>query len=299
MSWFGFFYPHRRSESRFDPRTKLMTLFGMAILVVCLDRPISLMLLAAAALFVFVTAQPSKSFWLYFVPTILIGIWAMIIGQGLFYAAYPRTPLVILIDKETPFWGPLTGGIALYREGMRYGLVQSLRMSIMLAFGLWVGLTTEPRDLLNGLLACRIPSTYAFLLTAALRFVPTVAGEAKEVMFIQHVRGIRFRLSRPLQSMFALFDLFKPILVRNVRRAGLVADAIETRGFASRIEKYTWRNSSLFPLQFKWWDYTLMAIVTALVISVSGAKLINLFYMLGITQAEWMRLVSGFSIHYL
>lgn len=92
------------------------------------------------------------------------------VQPGAVFAQTPRTPLFVLIAPEAGFIGQLTGGLFIYREGILYGAVQGLRSASMLALGLLVCWTSDPRQLLQALLAWRLPPQMAFMLVTAIRF---------------------------------------------------------------------------------------------------------------------------------
>lgn len=299
MSWHHFLYPRRRQVFRLDPRAKIGLLLSLSVLVVCLDRPFSLIAIFTTTMVLSVIARPPKAFWLYLLPAVLIGMWGMVVSQALFYAEYPRTPIATVIHPGSQLLGSLTGGVALYWEGLSHGLVQSLRFAIMLTLGLLVGFSTEPRDILSGLLSCRVPPAAAFMVTASLRFVPTVVAEARMVVRTQHLRGARILSISPLRTVRGLLGFLKPLLVRNVRRAGLVADAVETRGFSPDLDVSRWRESSLRPLRFRLHDWLLVSITATLTLGAVTAKLAHVLYQQGFANAEWLRVLSGFSARFL
>lgn len=299
MSWLEAVYPQRRQARLLDPRTKIFVLLSVSVVVVCLDQPISLLALTAFASCVALAIRPSRAFWMTWIPISAIGIWGMVASQALFYSEYPRTAVWVLVSPETPVVGALTGGVAVYREGLAHGLVQSLRFVVMLTLGLLVGFTTERRDLLAGLLWCRIPSAMAFMVTAALRFIPTVISEARQVLETQRLRGANLLSWSPWKTLRGLLNFLKPILIRNIRRARLVADAAETRGFTPDMDPKRWQASSIRPLRLHRGELLLFFAVACVTLGVLGAKLSHWIYVHRLAQSDWLRYVSGFASHYL
>ncbi len=299
MSWLEAVYPQRRQGRLLDPRTKIFVLLCVSVVVVCLDQPVSLLALTAFAFLVALGFRPSRVFWLTWIPISAIGIWGMVASQALFYGAYPRTPVWVLVSPEAPVVGALTGGVAIYREGMVHGLVQSLRFVVTFTLGLLVGFTTERRDLLAGLLWCRIPSAMAFMVTTALRFIPTVVSEARQVLETQRLRGATLLSWSPWKTIRGLLRFLKPILIRNIRRARLAADAAETRGFTSNMDPKRWQASSIRPLHLRRGELLLFFFMTCATLGVLSAKILHWVYIHRLAQSDWLRHVSGFASHYL
>ena len=77
----------------------------------------------------------------------------------------------------------------MYREGVVYGAVQGLRSATMLALGLFVCWTSDPRQLLKALMAWRLSPQIAFMLVTAIRFLPVLAAEAGEVIIALRLRS--------------------------------------------------------------------------------------------------------------
>ena len=150
-------------------------------------------------------------------------------SQALFFAQTPRTPLVTIISPENGTLGALTGGLYIYREGILYGAVQGLRSASMLALGLLVCWTSDPRQLLKALLAWKLSPQLAYMLVTAIRFLPVMAAETGEVITALQLRSDSQRgRSAVLQH---LPYICKPLLARCLRRAQTLALSVVSRGF--------------------------------------------------------------------
>ena len=147
-----------------------------------LDNPRTLFLLFTVTLLLHVAAGTSIYKWKALAVLLLLGLWGSMFSQALFFAQTPRTPLVTIISPENGTLGALTGGLYIYREGILYGAVQGLRSASMLALGLLVCWTSDPRQLLKALLAWKLSPQLAFMLVTAIRFLPVMAAETGEVI---------------------------------------------------------------------------------------------------------------------
>ena len=64
-----------------------------------------------------------------------------------------------------------------------------MRTASMIALGLLVCWTSDPRDLLKGLTAWHLSPQASFMLVTAIRFFPILAAEAGEVMTALQLRS--------------------------------------------------------------------------------------------------------------
>ena len=198
---------------KLNGRTKLLFLFLFAILMITVDNPRTLFILFTFTLILHLAAKTSIYKWKVMAILLLLGLWGSMFSQALFFAQTPRTPLFVLIAPEAGFIGQLTGGLFIYREGILYGAVQGLRSASMLALGLLVCWTSDPRQLLQALLAWRLPPQMAFMLVTAIR---------------RHLGSHRLAAPAVLRH---LPYIAKPLLARCLRRAQTLALSVVSRGF--------------------------------------------------------------------
>ncbi len=205
-----------------DPRARLGAVFALGVLVLCLEGALPLGLLAAGSSAA-VLAHPRAAGWrLRFVGGVALLAWTTALSQGLFWADWPRTPLVVL--SRDPW-------VVICREGVTHGLVQSLRFVALTAAGIWVALSTAPDRLVAALLALRVPFGIALMAATALRFVPLVGAEAWAVREARARRGRPVWARSPWAWMRLEVALLRPVVARALRRARALAESLETRGF--------------------------------------------------------------------
>jgi len=215
--------------SRLDPRTKLIMLLCLAIMVISIDNPKLLLALFLIPLALYPLARLSVIKYKILAILILIGLWGTIFSQALFYQEWPRTVMVTLIPQNFFFLGKLTGGVYLYREGFVYGLIQGLRFSTMTAAGLLLCWTTEPRNILLGLVRMGVPYELSFMLVCAIRFLPILMTEVSTVIEVQKMKGFHPLKIGHLTS--ASLNTLTPVLANSIRRAAVLADSVESRAF--------------------------------------------------------------------
>jgi len=144
----------------------------------------------------------------------------------------------------------VTGGVYVYRDGLTYGAIQSLRFITAITTGMLVIITTHPADLLLGATRLKMPPRFAFMLTVSLRFLPLMVEETQRIMVAQQVRGVRLRGVRGTVRGF--YRAFIPLIVGALRRARQLALAAEVRA-------YTGERTSMKELRFRVRDWMVTA----------------------------------------
>lgn len=256
--------PGKTLLHKLDVRTKLIALILLAAIVLMVDSPRSLFLLFCLSLGLHAAAGASPDRWRILMVFILLGIWGSMTSQALFYSREPRTIIACLLSPQVPLIGACTGGIYIYREGLEYGAVQALRSGTMLALGLLINWTSDPRQLLRSLLAWRLPYELGFMLITGLRFLPVIFQETAVVLTAQRLRGFQpFRSFLPRRLVQTAFQTLFPILARTMRRAATLAASVESRGFGRETTQTT---LGAWPGYERLYCHTLLAVVCGLVV---------------------------------
>lgn len=252
---------------RLNGRTKLLFLFLFAILMITVDNPRTLFVLFSFTLLLHIAARTSIYKWKVLAVLLLLGLWGSMFSQALFYAQTPRSPVFVIIAPEAGILGQLTGGLYVYREGILYGAVQGLRSASMLTLGLLVCWTSDPRQLLQAMLAWRLSPQLAFMLVTAIRFLPVLAAETGEIITALQLRSDSQRGRTAV--LRHLPYIAKPLLARCLRRAQTLALSVVSRGFflaGARKRKEVWALS----------ERSACAALAVLVVAVVSSKLIYL-----------------------
>ncbi|MBP2626206.1 MAG: ABC-type transporter, integral rane subunit [Firmicutes bacterium] len=94
--------------------------------------------------------------------------------------------------------------------------------------------TTRMQDLSTALVVqCRIPYEYAFMFTAALRFIPDFLAETKAIQEAQACRGYSPQ-GNLIRRFLSYMAIIKPLVLKAVTRSETMALSLELRGFGSR-----------------------------------------------------------------
>jgi energy-coupling factor transport system permease protein len=222
-----------------DPRVKIAWSVVVPLLAVALGHPLLLGGLFALTIVPWCLVRPPLArlrLLLVLVGTTVLGT---MISQGFFYGFEPRTELLTLLPRLSLCW-----------EGVVYGAIVSLRLLSVLSAGALVVFTTYPSDLILALGKLRVPHSFAFMLTLALRFLPETIEQGKRILAAQQLRGAG---GKGLLSAFRRFRLLVvPLLAVSLRSARQVALAAEVRAYSSnRVPSKD--------LRFAWADWAVMA----------------------------------------
>ena len=112
--------------------------------------------------------------------------------------------------------------------------VTGLRMLCMTMVFIMLLATTKLQDLTAALVTqCKIPYEYAFMFTAALRFVPDFIAESHAVQEAQACRGLA--LEGNFFKRFASYgSVIQPLLLKSLGRSETMALSLELRGFGNK-----------------------------------------------------------------
>ncbi len=147
---------------------------------------------------------------------------------------------------------------------LSFAISMIIRICIMVsAFSIFF-LTSDPNDLALSLISMKFPYEFAFSLSLAFRFIPTIATEAQNIIDAQQSRGYEMQKSGLINQIKNLFPLLIPLIICSIKRAFNVAEALESRAFGSKKERtyyYTIKYS------FKDWIFTLY-LLSFLIISI-------------------------------
>lgn len=136
--------------------------------------------------------------------------------------------------------------------------VTGLRMLAMTIVFIILLTTTRLQDLTASLVKqIKIPYEYAFMFTAALRFVPDFIAESKTVQEAQACRGLSTK-GNVLKKMIHYMSVVQPLMLKSLGRSETMALSLELRGFGSN------SHSFMSNVQPKGKDYLVMFVMAAI-----------------------------------
>jgi len=228
---------------KLNPFAKLSYSIVISVLVVLLKTPSQLFFLATVTFCILLLARPNFTRLKLLMYALGMVVMATSISQAFFYYFEPRTILLTIIDKNTPVIGTITGGIYLYREGIVYGLVQSLRILSVMFMATTVVISTHPSQMIMALNKIRIPRELSFIIATSIRFLPHMIEDTKRIWTAIKLKG--FKLNNVSNSFKAFKYVLSPLIINSLRQARLVALAAEVRGYSFSSASAKKRNSLL------------------------------------------------------
>jgi len=213
---------------RLNPFTKLLYSIVISMLVVLLKTPQELFILALATFCVLLLARPNLTRLRLLIYTVGIVVIATSVSQAFFYYFEPRTVILTVVNKNFPIIGRITGGIYLYKEGIIYGFIQSLRILSVMFMATTVVISTHPSQMIIALDKVRIPKEISFIIATSIRFLPHMIEETKRIWTAIRLKG--FKLNNTSNAIKAFRYVLSPLIINSLRQARLVALAAEVRG---------------------------------------------------------------------
>lgn len=225
-----------RSLAALDPRFKLLFLLLLSGTAMLLSDPVKLLGLLALTLLVLLAAgvSPGRAWGQ------LRGMLGLLLLLFILQALFNRSgePLIV------------AGGITLLTtEGLRVSAMVTLRLLVIVCSALLV-LTGELRDYLLAMTQCRLPYELAFMILAALRFIPMLRAEAADILCAVQMRGCDIKGARLPRKIRIYSGLLLPIVAGAIRRSEEMSLAMEARCFRALPARTYLRR-----LKFRRWDF--------------------------------------------
>lgn len=140
--------------------------------------------------------------------------------------------------------------------------VTGLRMLCMTMVFIMLLATTKLQDLTAALVSqCKIPYEYAFMFTAALRFVPDFIAESHAVQEAQACRGLALE-GNFFKRFTSYGSVIQPLLLKSLGRSETMALSLELRGFGNK------DHSFVATVGMKGLDYVVTAVLVLVTIAI-------------------------------
>ncbi len=230
-------FEYTRQDSvihRLDPRSKLVLSSVLAVCSLLFFEIIPLLLFLSAVLLPIIVAAKALHRWLKSMRGLSALLFFIFIFNTLFSPVeYPvSTSVTICIRLIT------------------------LMTSLSIFF-----LTVHPDHLSQALIQMHVKFEFAFAMSMAMRYVPTLAQEAYAIMDVQKTRGVELDKGNPIRRVRNVIPIIVPLLVVSIRRALSVAESMESRGFGASSNR-TYMN----PLRFSRGDW-LVVLISIIILS--------------------------------
>ncbi len=246
----GQYYPGDSFLHRMDPRAKILCTMIFIVAIFLAHSLWAYLLVAAFTLgAIAISGVPVKMVWKAIKPLWVILVFTMLIH--------------ILTTPGTEIFS--WKFIHISEEGVRNGVIMTLRLVFLIAFSSLLTYTTSPIVLTDGIEALLMPfrrfgvpaHELAMMMTIALRFIPTLLEETDRIMKAQSSRGADFVNGNLWQRAKNMIPLLVPLFISAFRRADDLATAMEARcyrGGEGRTKMhqlaYTYRDKYAFAAVF-------------------------------------------------
>ena len=204
--------------------------------------------------------------------TLAVSVWAIFLRDWMSLMALVVVELVALLLTGL-LWKQYKAVFALIVFALFLGVVQylgsgdvvsavvsGLRMLAMTLVFIALLATTKLQDLTAALVTqCKIPYEYAFMFTAALRFVPDFIAESHAVQEAQACRGLSLE-GNFIKRIKSYASVIQPLLLKSLGRSETMALSLELRGFGGPTHSFA------ASVGLKRIDYTVISALIAITI---------------------------------
>lgn len=160
-------------------------------------------------------------------------------------------------------------GRELTAETLWFALSLSMKYMAIFPITMLFIFTTHPSRFASSLNKLGISYRVAYAINIALRYIPDVSEEFKNIMHAQEARGVAFRKGEaPLMERLVNYNtILIPLVLSSLNRVEVVTNAMNLRGFG-REKKRTWYSGSRYTSL----DFSVMGAMALLLVLVFYLK---------------------------
>ena len=245
----GRYIPGDSIVHRLDPRSKLLAMMLLILIVFWANNPLTnLILFIATGIFIALSGV-SLSFFIQGLKSMFFLIAFTTIFQ-LFFISNGNVLFEFSFVRITDY--------ALQQAGIIF-----CRFVLIIFFSTLLTLTTMPLSLASAVEALLAPlkrvkvpvHEIGLMLSMSLRFVPTLMDDTIRIMNAQRARGVDFGEGNLLQKIRSFIPILIPLFASSFKRADALAIAMEARGYKSGEGRSRYR-------QLKWQALDSVAILS-------------------------------------
>ena len=205
----------------------------------------------------------------WFIVTLAVTAWVFILPREAVATILVLQLVLLLYIKRSKTMLAAIGGLGvftgmmvllqlLFGSPLNVSLFGGLRMLVMTLAFLCMLATTRIQSIAKALVdRFHLPVEYAFMLTAALRFVPNFLEDSSITLDAQSCRGYSNR-GNALKRLLSYVVVIRPLVMRAVAKSETLALSMELRGFGAN----TYKNMPKEPLTMV--DFIVLVIVVVL-----------------------------------
>ena len=255
----GFFHYVDKTSSvhRLDPRVKLLLLIPIFILNITSGNAVTLLTVFSFVILLYILSRiPYRRYKALMMITLLSSSSFFLFGTAFYFGFYhyPERSFTIWLwifrpedASSLPILGPIImgltegRGIVLCQEGFLWSLVTTMKFLISVFGGNLLLMTTKPKEILLALNKLGVPLKLTFVAMTAIRFIPITMEEWYVIMNAQRARGLKFKRLDVKGTLSALLAILSTLIVNSIKRARILALAMETRAFGANEKKVAFK----------------------------------------------------------
>lgn len=226
--------------SRLDFRAKAAVFLAVTLLALCWDDPRFTVALTGTLLLACLAVGISRMYLGLMFRVMLPFFLLLLLTHGFFNVQHVmrltgQKTLTPLLTFPTGWW--IVGGARFSLEGALYGLnVISKSMAFLLLIPLCV-FTTDPNNLIVGLVRLRLPYKIVFVITSTLRFFPLLFDELRAVMETQRLRGYVPETMPLFERLRTYGSVGVPVILGAMYKAQQIEVVLQARAFSGKTER--------------------------------------------------------------
>lgn len=160
----------------------------------------------------------------------------------------------LFIGSGRPFL-TIRGLVLVRSDGLLRGITTILRFFVILSAAA-VMAAEKNRRVIAALNKMGVPYLFSFLLTTALRFLPTFGETFSQALIAIQLRGVQLK-KIPLRKRLTVYSyLFLPVVADSVSKARVLAAVMEARGFGALS-----RRTYFIEVNMSVWDWVLLGLL--------------------------------------
>ncbi|MGL4652092.1 energy-coupling factor transporter transmembrane component T family protein [Cetobacterium sp.] len=138
-------------------------------------------------------------------------------------------------------------GITLSLETIWFALTLSMKYLAVFPIMMLFIFTTHPSKFASSLNKIGVSYKVAYAINIALRYIPDVRDEFKNIMHAQEARGVAFRKedANILTRLRNYNTILFPLVLSSLNRVEVISNAMDLRGFGNK-SKRTWYSSQKY-----------------------------------------------------
>lgn len=166
-------------------------------------------------------------------PVVLVFVTILFLSKISFLRFWQMTKLYIISITAGVIILSLAFSLGTWQERVIQGLILSVRFILLISFGIFFSVVTNPIEIPAGFLRAKIPHKYGVTLMVGFRMMPLLSQKIKSIIDAQRARGaeIKFSLRKLNKLGTLLVSLMVPILYSTLETSVRLSDALISRGY--------------------------------------------------------------------